>query len=67
MKTKEVHTFYNFQFKHTAVRITNHSDIQASHVAEALEIHRSCSIAGGRKCEKGRLKITIKKLDPLMS
>ena len=39
MKTKEVHTFYNFQFKHTAVRITNHSDIQASHVAEALEIH----------------------------
>ena len=39
MKTKEVHTFYNFQFKHTAVRITNHPDIQASHVAEALEIH----------------------------
>jgi len=39
MKKKEVHTFYNFQFKHTAVRITNHSDIQASHVAEALKIH----------------------------
>lgn len=39
MKTKEIHTFYNFQFKHTAVRITNHPDIQASHVAEALEIH----------------------------
>lgn len=39
MKTKEVHTFYNFQFKHTAVRVTNHTEIQASHVAEALEIH----------------------------
>ena len=39
MKTKEIHTFYNFQFKHTAVRITNHPDIQASHVAEVLEIH----------------------------
>lgn len=39
MKRKEVHTFYNFQFKHTAVRVTNHPYIQASHVAEALDIH----------------------------
>ena len=39
MKKKEVHTFYNFQFKHTAVRVTNHPYIQASHVADALEIH----------------------------
>lgn len=39
MKKKEFHTFYNFQFKHTAVRVTNHPAIQANHVAEALEIH----------------------------
>lgn len=39
MKKREVHTFYNFQFKHTAVRITNHPAIQASHVAESLDIH----------------------------
>ncbi len=39
MKMKEIHTFYNFQFKHTAVRITNHPNIQASHVADALKIH----------------------------
>ena len=39
MKKKEIHTFYNFQFKHTAVRVSNHPDIQANHVAQALEIH----------------------------
>lgn len=39
MKKKEVHTYYNFQFKHTAVSITNHPFIQANHVAEALAIH----------------------------
>lgn len=40
MRTKkEFHTFYNFQFKHTAVRITNHPEIQTNHVAEALDIH----------------------------
>jgi transposase len=39
MKKKEVHTFYNYQFKHTAVRVTNHPDIQTVDVAEALDIH----------------------------
>ena len=39
MKEKEIDTFYNFQFKHTAVRVSNHPDIQANHVAQALEIH----------------------------
>ncbi len=29
MKRKEKHTFYNFQFKHTAVTITNHPNIQS--------------------------------------
>ena len=39
MKRKETYTFYNFQFKHTAVTITNHPEIQSVHVAEALQIH----------------------------
>ena len=39
MKKKEIHTFYNYQFKHTAVRVTNHPDIQSVDVAEALDIH----------------------------
>ncbi len=36
MKKKEVHTYYNYQFKHTAVSVTQHPNIQASDVAEAL-------------------------------
>ncbi len=39
MKRKEKHTFYNFQFKHTVVTITNHPNIQSIDVAEALKIH----------------------------
>ena len=39
MKKKEVHTYYNFQFKHTAVSVTNHPDILSIDVAEALNIH----------------------------
>ena len=39
MKKKEFHTFYNYQFKHTAVTVTNHPNIQALDVAEALKIH----------------------------
>ena len=39
MKHKEFHTYYNFQFKHTAVTITQHACIQANHVAEALGTH----------------------------
>lgn len=39
MKRKEKHTFYNFQFKHTAVTITNHPNIRSIDVAEALGIH----------------------------
>lgn len=37
--TKEKHTFYNYQFKHTAVSVANHPDIQTRAVAEALSIH----------------------------
>ena len=36
---KEKHTFYNYQFKHTAVSVANHPYIQTQDVAEALDIH----------------------------
>ena len=39
MKKKTTYTFYNFQFKHTAVSITNHPNILSVDVAEALNIH----------------------------
>jgi len=39
MKKKEFHTFYNYQFKHTAVTVTNHPNIQAIDVAEVLKTH----------------------------
>ncbi len=39
MKKREIHTYYNYQFKHTAVSVTNHPDIQTVDVAEALDIH----------------------------
>jgi len=39
MKRKEKHTFYNYQFKHTAVKITDHPNIQSIDVADALGIH----------------------------
>jgi transposase-like protein len=39
MKRKEQHTFYNYQFKHTAVKITDHPNIQSIDVADALGIH----------------------------
>ncbi|MCR4305251.1 MAG: transposase [Gallionella sp.] len=39
MKKREQHTFYNYQFKHTAVKITDHPNIQSVDVAEALGIH----------------------------
>lgn len=36
---KEKHTYYNYQFKHAAVSVANHPDIQTQSVAEALKIH----------------------------
>lgn len=39
MKRKEKHTYYNYQFKHTAVTVTAHPNIQTVDVAEALQIH----------------------------
>lgn len=37
--SKEKHTFYNYQFKHTAVSVSNHPYVQTQDVAEALNIH----------------------------
>ena len=39
MKKNEDHTFYNFQFKHAVVSITNHLNILSVGVAESLNIH----------------------------
>ena len=39
MKKANKHTFYNFQFKHTAVTVANHNEIQANLVADALGMH----------------------------
>ena len=36
---QEKHTYYNYQFKHTAVSVANHPDIRTQAVAEALNIH----------------------------
>ena len=36
---KAKHTFYNYQFKHAAVSVANHPNIQTQSVAEALNIH----------------------------
>ena len=36
---KEQHTYYNYQFKHTAVSVANHPEIQTQAVADALNIH----------------------------
>lgn len=39
MKNKIKKTFYNYQFKHTAVCVSEHPNILASDVAAALQIH----------------------------
>jgi transposase-like protein len=39
MRRKEKHTFYNYQFKHTAVKVTDHPNIQSVNVAAALSLH----------------------------
>lgn len=56
MKRKEKHTFYNFQFKHTAVRITNHPDIQSIDVAEALDIHPIMLYRWRQEMREGKLE-----------
>lgn len=56
MKRKEKHTFYNYQFKHTAVSITNHPNIQSVDVAEALGIHPIMLYRWRQEMREGRIK-----------
>ena len=56
MKKKKVHTFYNYQFKHTAVRVTNHPDIQTVDVAEAQGIHPIMLYRWRGEMETGKIK-----------
>ena len=56
MNRKEYHTYYNFQFKHTAVKVTGHPDIQASHVAEALDIHPVMLYRWRQEMREGKIK-----------
>lgn len=56
MKRKEKHTFYNYQFKHTAVAITNHPNIQSIDVAEALDIHPIMLYRWRQEMREGKLE-----------
>lgn len=56
MKRNETHTFYNFQFKHTAVTITNHPNIQSINVAEALKIHPIMLYRWRQEMREGKLE-----------
>ncbi len=56
MKRKEHHTYYNFQFKHTAVTITNHANIQTIDVAEALNIHPIMLYRWRQEMREGKLE-----------
>jgi len=56
MKKKEIHTFYNYQFKHTAVRVTNHPEIQTVDVAKALDIHPIMLYRWRGEMRTGKLK-----------
>lgn len=56
MRRKEKHTFYNYQFKHTAVKITDHPHIQSIDVAEALGIHPIMLYRWRQEMREGKLK-----------
>jgi len=53
---KEKHTFYNFQFKHTAVSVSNHPSIEGKAVAEALKIHPIMLYRWKKDMRDGRIK-----------
>ena len=54
--SKEKHTFYNYQFKHTAVSVSNHPYIQTQDVAEALSIHPFMLSRWKKQMREGVLK-----------
>jgi transposase len=56
MRRKEKHTFYNYQFKHTAVKITDHPNIQSIDVADALGIHPIMLYRWRQEMREGRIQ-----------
>jgi transposase-like protein len=56
MKRKEKRTFYNFQFKRTAVMITKHPNIQSIDIAEALRTHAIMLYRWRREMREGQLE-----------
>jgi transposase len=56
MKRKEKHTFYNYQFKHTAVAVTNHPNIQSVDVAAALGIHPIMLYRWRQEMREGKIR-----------
>jgi len=56
MKQREIHTYYNYQFKHTAVKITEHPNIQSIDVAEALKIHPVMLYRWRQEMREGKLE-----------
>jgi len=56
MKRKEKHTFYNYQFKHTAVKITDHPNIQSVDVAAALGIHPIMLYRWRQEMREGKIR-----------
>lgn len=50
------HTCYKFQFKHTAVTITNHPNIQSIDVAEELSIPPINAVLMAPRNAAGKLK-----------
>lgn len=56
MSRKEKHTYYNFQFKHTAVTVTHHPDILSIDVAKALSIHPVMLYRWRQEMREGRLE-----------
>lgn len=56
MKKKKHCSVYNYQFKHTAVSVTNHPQIQSVDVAEALGIHPIMLYRWRGEMRSGKLK-----------
>ncbi len=59
MRRKEKHTFYNYQFKHTAVKITDHPNIQSVDVAEALGIHPIMLYRRRQEMREGKIRFPV--------
>ena len=56
MRRNEKHTFYNYQFKHTAVKITDHPNIQSVDVAAALGIHPIMLYRWRQEMREGKIR-----------